>query len=85
MRGARVGLMAVMLLAVCAAAAEAAYPGADGRIAFVRRGTCCNIASIYTVTSTGDGLRRITFGHTDVEPRWSPDGTRIAPHRRHRG
>jgi hypothetical protein len=50
----------------------AAYPGADGRIAFVRNG------NIFTIEPTGIGLRQLTTrGHADG-PRWSPNGQRIA-------
>ncbi len=49
--------------------ADAAFPGADGRIAFVRSGV------IYTMTPAGANLRRVTVG---TKPRWSPDGGRLA-------
>jgi dipeptidyl aminopeptidase/acylaminoacyl peptidase len=69
----RVLALAMILLAAPFLAgprnADAAYPGGDGRIAFVR------FASIYTATSSGGGLKWITYGG---QPRWSPDGTRIA-------
>lgn len=53
--------------------AQAAFPGADGRIAFVRSGV------IYTMTSSGADVRRVAAG---TKPRWSPDGRRLAMVRR---
>ncbi|MGZ4694127.1 MAG: TolB family protein, partial [Acidimicrobiales bacterium] len=57
--------------------ARAAFPGANGRIAFtsVRDGNF----EIYTVEPDGSGLLRLTNNQADDEmPAWSPDGTRIA-------
>ena len=65
-------------LGATACPAGAAYPGADGRIAFVRHG------DIYTVRPDGSGLRRLTFTATstadglDATPVWSPNGREIA-------
>lgn len=55
---------------VLAPPAQAAFPGADGRIAFVRAG------SVYTATTAGGDLRLVA--RNGAHPRWSPDGTRIA-------
>ncbi len=52
--------------------APAAYPGADGRIAFVRAG------DIFTIEPDGTGSRRLTSSHRTAGPRWSPNGTKIA-------
>jgi Tol biopolymer transport system component len=60
------------------APASAAYPGANGRIAFLRHG------DVYTVQPDGSGLRRLTFTATatadgvDATPVWSPNGQKIA-------
>ena len=53
-------------------AAQAAYRGSEGRIAFVRNG------DIYSIRTDGSGLARLTTDGHDSGPRWSPDGTRIA-------
>ena len=63
--------MALLLLAGTPAA-RAAYPGTDGRIAFVRDG------GIYSVKSDGTGILRLTTVAGDSQPVWSPDGRRIA-------
>jgi hypothetical protein len=52
--------------------AQAAYPGGDGLIAFVRGG------NIYTIAPSGTGLDRLTSGGHHAGPRWSPDGSQIA-------
>ena len=53
-------------------AAQAAYPGGDGRIAFVRS------HQIYTISAAGTGVRQLTTANENDHPTWSPDGTRIA-------
>jgi WD40-like Beta Propeller Repeat len=55
-----------------AGSASAAYPGAAGRIAFVRGG------NIYTVEPNGSGLTRLTSDGHASDPRWAPLGGRIA-------
>lgn len=52
--------------------ANAAYPGSQGRIAFVRAG------NIFSIEPDGSGLLRLTASGHDSGPRWSPDGTHIA-------
>ena len=68
-------------LAVCAtvgavlaipAAAQAASPGSNGRIAFEMAGV------IYSIQPTGAGLQTLTAGPADHSPRWSPNGKMIA-------
>jgi Tol biopolymer transport system component len=53
-------------------AAQAAYPGTDGKITFVRS------HQVYSVRSDGSGLRQLTTANQNDHPKWSPDGTRIA-------
>ncbi len=60
------------LAVATAGAAQAAYPGTDGRIAFVRS------HQIYSIGSDGSGLRQLTTANQNDHPKWSPDGTRIA-------
>jgi Dipeptidyl peptidase IV (DPP IV) N-terminal region len=57
-----------------AGTAQAAYPGTNGLIAFVRAG------NIYTIKSSGaaKSLTQLTSGGHDLGPRWSPNGKRIA-------
>jgi hypothetical protein len=65
-----------LLTAGFAGSAQAAYPGADGLIAFVRTG------NIYTInpesTTPGSTVRRLTRDGHDSGPRWSPDGAQLA-------
>lgn len=73
-----VGSMMVACLVVlfAAQAADAAFPGRNGRIAFyMDRGSG---AEIYTMRPDGAGVRRLTHLDLGVErPQWSPDGTKI--------
>jgi hypothetical protein len=55
-----------------AGTAQAAYPGQDGLIAFLRGG------NVYTIQSDGSGLTKLTSDGHDSGPRWSPDGQQIA-------
>jgi hypothetical protein len=71
--GATAGLTALALLGTgLAGTAQAAYPGQDGLIAFVRGG------NIYRIATDGSGLTRLTSDGHDSGPRWSPDGQQIA-------
>src|SRR4029453_5386695 len=57
--------------------AGATFPGVNGKIAFVslRDGN----QEIYVMNADGSDVQRLTFEQTaDVEPAWSPDGSRIA-------
>jgi Tol biopolymer transport system component len=62
----------LVLMAAGPPAAQAAYPGQDGRIAFVRAG------GIYSAKPDGSGVVRLTATSGDSQPVWSPDGRRIA-------
>jgi Tol biopolymer transport system component len=66
----------VLLVVVCVTGllaaqnpADAAFPGANGKIAFVRKN------SIYVMNAGGGRVRRLTSG---MYPKWSPDGRKIA-------
>jgi Tol biopolymer transport system component len=65
----------VILLAV-AAPAQAAFPGDNGKIAFVRNvGTSYQI---FVANSDGSGVTQLTTGTTNGNPIWSPSGNKIA-------
>jgi Tol biopolymer transport system component len=54
-------------------AAHAAYPGGNGKIAFVRDG------QVWTINPDGTGEAQLTSDASpSADPEWSPDGTRIA-------
>ena len=67
-------LGAVLSVTVLSSAAQAAYPGGDGLIAFVRGG------NIYTVNPAhpAGSLVKLTTDGRSSGPRWSPNGKRIA-------
>ncbi len=68
MRRGWISIAAAALVAVAAAPAHAAFPGENGRIAFV------NTGGISTMNPDGSGVAAVTTGSG---PMWSPDGTRI--------
>jgi Tol biopolymer transport system component len=72
----RSGLIAVLASSFCAlilaVPAEAAFPGQDGKIAFVRGG------DIYTINPDGTGTQQLTTTGNNSEPAWSANGRRIA-------
>jgi Tol biopolymer transport system component len=71
--------IAVLLLGAAVMAtpgvAVAAYPGANGRIAFEQGGV------IYSIRPDGSDRRQLTTDTRSHSPRWSPNGRRIAFHR----
>jgi Tol biopolymer transport system component len=71
--------IAVLLLGAAVLAtpgvAVAAYPGANGRIAFEQGGV------IYSIRPDGSDRRQLTTDTRSHSPRWSPNGRRIAFHR----
>ena len=62
-------------LALAAQPAEAAYPGKNGKIAFLsnRSGT-----NIFTISPNGGVVTKITSSNGVSDPAYSPNGTRIA-------
>jgi Tol biopolymer transport system component len=77
-RVARLSLVALAASLALAPAAHATFPGANGKIAFVRSSPNFVNNVTYTVNPDGSGLTQITSGN-DVGPvRWRPDGQRIA-------
>ena len=70
-------LIALLLVLLTAPAAEAAFPGANGRIAFTRDAGANE--EIYTAQPDGTDARAITTNAWgDRMPAFSPDGSRIA-------
>jgi Tol biopolymer transport system component len=74
----KVALFVTCLAALLVAApAHAAFPGANGKIAFVS--TADGDSEIYTIRPDGTDLQQLTHNSVpDLEPAWSPDGQRIA-------
>jgi TolB protein len=77
--------LGVAVAAALVATAAATPPGKNGQIAFTRyahgvRGGDPSRGSIFTIGVDGKGERRVTrapVGASDVQPDWSPDGSRI--------
>jgi hypothetical protein len=70
-------LAVAMLVLVAENPAEAAFPGRNGKIAWVSGNS--NYLHIYTRNVDGTGYDRVTAGtRKDILPAWSPDGTMIA-------
>jgi Tol biopolymer transport system component len=70
--------MAVVGLVGIGGPAQAAFPGANGRIAFDT--AFSHRPQIFTIRPDGTGLRQLTHvakGHAAGSPEFSPDGTRI--------
>jgi Tol biopolymer transport system component len=61
----------IALLTVFGSSAQAAFPGKNGRIAFVRQ------HNVWTMEADGSSQRQL-FARRAVGPAWSPHGTRIA-------
>jgi Tol biopolymer transport system component len=69
-------LVAVFVCAL-ASSAQAAFPGANGKIAFVSTRT--GNYDIYTMNADGSGVTALTNDAAiDASPAWSPDGREIA-------
>jgi Tol biopolymer transport system component len=72
-----VALAATGAVLAAAGPAQAAFPGENGRIVFSK--TVNGNADIYVINADGSGEKRLTFSPwSDVNPAWSPDGTKIA-------
>jgi Tol biopolymer transport system component len=70
-------LAALLLLVVAAKPAGAAFPGENGKMAFVRGAE--NASEIYVMDGDGSGQTRLTNNLAfDTLPAFSPDGRRVA-------
>ena len=59
--------------------AQAAFPGENGKIAFVSYRDRASDGDIYAMNADGSGLRRLTDDAVnDGYPSWSPGGSKIA-------
>ncbi len=76
-RGSWLVFVVALALLAMAAPAHAAFPGANGKIAFVtyRDGN----AQVYSMDADGTNKTRLTHNSSnDQNPAWSPDGTKVA-------
>jgi Tol biopolymer transport system component len=90
----RAALLAAIAVGLLAPPAQAAFPGANGKIAFSSTrddpnpsgcGSTCNW-EIYAMNGDGSGVTRLTNNALqDGDPAWSQDGTKIAFTRRDPG
>ena len=79
-------LVSAALLFSASAPANAAFPGANGKIAFARNvrppGACCFTGNeIFTMNADGSGQTNVTNDANtkgDYYPAWSPAGSKIA-------
>jgi WD40-like Beta Propeller Repeat len=70
-------LLAALVLLIAPPPAQAAFPGANGKIAFYTDRDGNN--EIYTMNPDGSAPTRLTNNPAfDALPHWSPDGTKIA-------
>jgi dipeptidyl aminopeptidase/acylaminoacyl peptidase len=66
-------VLASLIVTTGPGAARAVFPGTPGKLAFNDSG------NIFTILPSGAGaLRQLTFDDRSLNPRWSPDGKRIA-------
>ena len=82
LRGLATALMAAALALIGQPAptpVNAAFPGANGKVVFQSiRGGAAN-TDVYVMNNDGSGQVRLTTSEaSDSNPRWSPDGTKIA-------
>lgn len=67
----------LLIIVVLVKPAEAAFPGKNGKIAYV--GHDGNDSEIYTINPEGGGKVQVTNNTTfEISPSYSPDGTKIA-------
>ena len=66
-----------LFLAGLPSTAQSAYPGSNGKIAFVSDRDD-PFGGIYTMNADGSAVTRVDIGRTIESPAWSPDGTKLA-------
>jgi Tol biopolymer transport system component len=73
----RIALLGVAAVAATAGGAHAAYPGENGRIAFLsNRGG--KVYKLFTMKSDGSGVQLVAaWANPSSPPSWSPDGKRL--------
>jgi Tol biopolymer transport system component len=71
------GFGALLTASVVPASSEA-FPGANGKIAFVRYDEATDEGAIWVMDADGSNPVGLTSGFEDDSPMWSPDGTKIA-------
>ena len=74
------GALAIALTALCLASpAEGAYPGDNGKIAYVAPSPAQSEYAIWTMDPAGTNQAPLTtLGGDELDPVWSPDGQKIA-------
>jgi WD40-like Beta Propeller Repeat len=70
-------LFALLVVGLVSPAAQAAFPGQNGKIAFGGRNANGDFNNLYSINPNGTGLSQLTTDR-DAGPAWSPDGSRIA-------
>ncbi|HEU4835330.1 MAG TPA: hypothetical protein VFS90_12970 [Pyrinomonadaceae bacterium] len=69
-------LLSCLITTVALAVNKTPAGKSNGRIAFVSNRE--NVERIYTMNPDGTGLTKLTNGPHQLQPSWSPDGTKIA-------
>ena len=78
MRRPLVWLVGIVALTATVPAAHAAYPGVNGKIAFVNGSNGSIGWQIYVMEPDGSGAGALAGSADDLSPAWSPDGTKLA-------
>ncbi|MGH2952389.1 MAG: TolB family protein [Solirubrobacterales bacterium] len=71
--------VAAVLVAVFTSVAEAAFPGANGRIAYVGAPPGEDDSELFTILPDGSGIEQLTDDLVNQDaPAWSPDGRELS-------
>ena len=71
-------LVAVLVLLVAVASADAKVPGRNGQIAFARADQSFENSFTYTVSPAGGNPAALFPSYESFSPHWSPNGARVA-------